>query len=320
MSNITNKTRIAGISQFMYKLLLLFLILVTVDFMVGELIHFAFSRQKSGALYRTGYSMDSTTADILIFGSSTANHSYDTKIFRNGIPGQTTYNCGNAGSSIFYHYSVLSSVLKRYTPKIIILDFVSGEFRYVLRHYDKLSYLLPFLKNHEDIQPIINLKSPFEKFKLVSNTYPYNSLLLSIMGGVFNIHSTNRVEDNGYVALEGVWNSEIKVDSIKHDYAMDSNKIHYFKEFINICINADTKLIISCSPSYKIKQHEDISLKLGKSISGMKGVEFIDFSNDTSFTNHRQLFRDVAHLNKKGAEKFSEIFVSKIMSDNQLNK
>jgi hypothetical protein len=294
------------------KILAFLIIYILIDYSIGGMIQYLFSKQKSGALYRTSYSMGKTTADILIFGASKANHSYNTEVFRKLMPDFTSYNSGNDGSSIFYHYTILKTVLKRYSPKIIILDFVPGEFRLVPGHYEKLSYLLPFVNDHREVRPMISLKSPYERIKLLSKIYPYNSLLLSIVGGVLNIHSTDDVEDDGYVALEGEWESAIKIDSLGYEYPLDKNKIDYFEEFIDDCLEAKVKLIISCAPSFVIKSQPDYSVSIGKEIAENKNIKFYDYTNDKNFINYPKLFRDIAHLNNNGAKKFTKILITDI--------
>ena len=300
----------SNLIKYLYKTLLFVALLLVIDFAVGNAIHYLFSKQKSGSIYRTLYSMDNTRADILIFGSSTASHSYKTSVFRELFPELTSYNCGNDGSSIFYHYAVLKMVLKRHTPKVVILDFIPGEFRFVPGHYEKLSYLLPFVKGREEFLPVALLRSPFENIKLLSKTYPYNSLLVPMLGGVFNIHSTNRSEDNGYVALQGQWDYEIGTDSLNSYYQLDSCKVNYFNAFIDDCLKAETTLYISCSPSYVKHLERDNSVLVAKEIARREEIKFFDFTNDTSFINNRHLFRDIAHLNDAGADKYTRMLIS----------
>lgn len=294
-----------------YKLVIFILMLILFDFLIGKAIQYSFSKQDSGALYRTTYSMDSTTAEILIFGSSKANHSYDTRIFRQLMPNLSSYNCGNDGSSIFYHYAVLKTILKRYLPKIIILDFVPGEFRLVPGHYEKLSYLLPFVNNHKEIREIVLLKSRYENIKLLSKVYPYNSLLVSIVGGMLNIHSTGQFADNGYVPLEGEWEADLETYYPGNNELLDSNKIYYFQAFLDECIKADIKLYICSSPGFIDLRNGDKSIVYGKKLAMEREVPYYDYSIDTTFINHRYLFRDIAHLNYLGAEKFTKNLISK---------
>ena len=139
---------------FFSKLIILFLFLFVSDFLIGNLLSYYYFNQKRGADYLTTYSIDSTKADVLIFGSSRASHHYRPPIFENHL-NLTCYNVGRDGSFLFYQYAVLKAVIKRYSPKIIILDFNDGEFSKDESNYDRISALLPYYKTHPEMRSII---------------------------------------------------------------------------------------------------------------------------------------------------------------------
>ena len=68
--------------KFLMKLFFLFITLVFLDFIIGGLLSIFYFKQQSGVQYRTTYSIEKTTADLLIFGSSTATHNYHPEIFQ----------------------------------------------------------------------------------------------------------------------------------------------------------------------------------------------------------------------------------------------
>ncbi|HXS59927.1 MAG TPA: hypothetical protein VN703_03845, partial [Candidatus Sulfopaludibacter sp.] len=121
---------------------------------IGNLLRTFYFKQQSGLQCRTTYSIEKTTANVLIFGSSAANHDYQTNTFTKRLD-TSFYNTGRDGISIFYEYAVLKAILKRYTPKIIILDFDQEEFIKNEASYDRLSALLPYYINHPEIRSII---------------------------------------------------------------------------------------------------------------------------------------------------------------------
>ena len=133
------------------------MLIIGVDFIIGNLLRKLYFSQISGLLHRTTYSIDKTEADILIFGSSRANHHYDSKLFEEST-GQYTYNTGRDGNFIFYQTALLKSILKRYKPKQIILDF-EGTFAFNQNDYDRIAALLPYYKSHKEIRDIVLLKS-----------------------------------------------------------------------------------------------------------------------------------------------------------------
>ena len=63
------------------------------------------------------------------------------------------------------------------------------------------------------IWPIVYLKSPFEKIKLISSVYPFNSLLISSITGSSDLHNKKGAEGDkkGYMPLYGVWKDSIMI-------------------------------------------------------------------------------------------------------------
>ncbi len=308
-----DKLKTKGVSTFALKIFLFLLIIFLLDLSIGSLLKYLYFQQDSGLLYRTTYSIDSTTAEIVIFGSSTANHHYYPSAFENRMH-MSLYNAGRDGNSIFYHYSVLQCMLKRYSPKIAILDFNAREFAKDERSYDRISSLLPYYDSHPEIRPIVDLKSPYEKVKLLSKIYPFNSLLFTIGVGNadMNKNRENINSEEGYIGLKRVWKKQIKTDTADSKYGLDSNKINIFKWFIRDCKNSNIKLYVIISPRFLKYKFEDQSINLAHSIVGEYNVPFFDFSADTSFLNNSSLFADVGHLNYIGAKIYSNKVIDKI--------
>ena len=111
--NLIKRIKAKKHSTFFLKGLCFLLILFILDFSIGNILRYLYFNQNAGLLYRTTYSLDSTNADFLIFGSSTANHHYDPYIFEKRL-NMSVYNTGRDANTIFYNYAVFQSILKRY--------------------------------------------------------------------------------------------------------------------------------------------------------------------------------------------------------------
>ncbi len=70
------------------------------DAVLGDVLKYYYFRQKSGWIYETNYAVEKSTEPLLIFGSSTATHDYDPKVFKSqlNIP---AHNVGKDGHLIF---------------------------------------------------------------------------------------------------------------------------------------------------------------------------------------------------------------------------
>ncbi len=307
--------------KFLIRLFLLFITVIVFDFIIGSLLGLFYFKQNSGFLYRTTYAIEKTTQDVIIFGSSTATHDYHPGIFEERL-NLSYYNVGRDGNTILYDYAILKSILKRYTPKIVILDFDINEFRKTLESYDRLSPLLPYYKTHPEIHSIVELKSPYEKYKLLSKIYPYNSLIFSMIGGnmeyfnveYFNNRQRNRdMNTNGYFPLTSVWKEPKRKEPNSINYELDSNKIKMYEGFIKDCIGSKTELYIVCSPIFIKRGYVSPSIDLGEEIAKKYNVSFLDYSKDSTLLNTPKLFADMVHLNNDGAKAFSDKLIDTIL-------
>lgn len=305
------------VQYFLIKLAVFFAIIYILDFSVGSVLCYFYFKQESGLLYRTTYSIEKTKADILIFGSSRANHHYNPDVFEKRM-NQSYYNVGRDGNFILYHSAVLKGVLKRHSPKIVILDIVHGEFEQNQYSYDRLSSLLPYYRSHPEMRSIINLKSRYEKIKMLSYIYPYNSLMFTIAAGNAEFNKKRKSDIKGYVPITRIWYEPIQIDNSSSCYEIDSIKVNAYKTFIQDCIHSKVKLYIVCSPYFIKSNHTDCSVIIGQEIAKENNIDFFDYSKDSIFMNNSRLFSDIAHLNDSGAIVFSNMLIDKINKIKQI--
>ncbi len=284
---------------------LLFLMLVAVaDFITGSVLKYFYFRQSSGWEYRTKYSIEDTKAEVLIFGASRAQQQYNPLYIEDSLQ-QTCYNVGRDGTSFFYHYALLQSVLKRYTPKMIILDCEYGALKYSESSYDRLSSLLPFYDTHPEMRRIIELRGPYEKYKLLSKIYPYNSFIFKIAIGNLESNKKRHEDIKGYVELTHRLNEPKRTVDYTIPYPLDTIKVNMLLSFIDECKTKNIKLFLVCSPYYLNTIGNDQSFALTKKIADEKNIDFFDYSKDSLFLNNPMLFDDTVHLNSSGSKIFS---------------
>ena len=290
-----------------------FLVLVIVaDKITGSILNYLYRGQKSGWDYETKYSIENAKADVLIFGASRAQQQYIPLSIEDSLH-MTCYNVGRDGTPFFYHYAVLQGVLKRYTPKIIILDCEYGVLKNSSSSYDRLSCLLPLYKDHPEIRPVVELRSPFEKYKLLSRTYPYNSLIFKIAAGNLESSKAKNETIKGYLKLTRSLNEPIKtIDYTFDKYELDSLKVKMLQSFIDDCKQRNIKLFLICSPYYINSIGTDHSLEIVKEKAKENYLDYLDYSKDQYFERSPQLFDDTVHVNFTGAKIFSAIVAGDI--------
>ena len=303
-----------GYQYFFLKLGIFTIILFIADFLVGNIFRAFYLKQKSGWEYRTKYAIEDTKADILIFGSSRAQQQYNPVYFEDRLKA-SCYNVGRDGQVILYQYPVLQAILKRYTPKAIILECDNRMFIETKDAYERLSCLLPFYEKHPEIRAALKLKNSNEQIKLLSHMYPYNSTFFKIVQGIFKKED----EDiKGYVALKGVLIEEIRKVDLGKSYKLDTNRIAFYRSFIALCSKAGVKLVITASPYFSKESGNDTSLTIAKKIAYENNIPFYDLSKGHLLLSKSNLFDDTAHVNQTGAKILSNIVIDSILFNNNL--
>ena len=302
-----------GYLYLVIKLAAFLLLAFFFDLIIGGIFNKFYRSQTSGWEYRTKYSIEDTKADILIFGASRAQQQYNPTYFEERMQ-QTCYNVGRDGEPIFYYYAVLKGILSRHLPKMIILDIENSVFKESEASYDRISILLPFYKSHPEMRSIIDLRGPYEKYKLQSSIYPYNSMLLKIVNGNIKSGTKDKEDINGYVPLLRSLNEPARTVDLSKPYNVDSNKLNCYKAFIYDCKKANIKLYIINSPYYFNSIGRDSSMEIAKDIAYKSAIDFIDFSKDEFFLKSPHLFDDTVHVNMAGSTIFSNKVIDSILS------
>ncbi|MFH1119619.1 MAG: hypothetical protein V1775_07325 [Bacteroidota bacterium] len=297
------------VKRIIINILLLTATVFVLDFVIGRTLRYYYFLEESGIHYRTAYSINTTTAEFLILGSSRATHHYVPDVFEE-CTGMSFYNTGRQGTGIFHQLAVLTAILKRYKPKVIILDY-AGDFRLGDNTYARLSSLLPYYREHEELRWIVHLKSPWEKIKLLSEIYPFSSQVQQIILGNLEFNKIKEKDDRGYVPLNARWQADIdSVDNLP-EFGLDTLKIKAFRQLIRMAKGAGARVFIVRSPVFcKTTWNDDVEICIEQSKA--EGVPFWDFSQDTLFLNHKHLFKDPGHLNHEGALIFSRIISDSI--------
>ncbi len=301
------------VSRFLCKAVLFLCLMVVLDQLIGAGLRYFYFRTTSGLFYRLTYSLDKTDQDILIFGSSRASHHYVPDVFEKGLK-MSFYNNGEDGQGILMSLAILRSTLKRYVPKIIILDIlpsdltVGSEFS-----FERLGALLPYYTKHPELRDLIERRSRMEKIKMLSQIYPFNSAVLGIVIGNFEFNKKRKGDIKGYMPLPfgkefQVYNSENAQKSIQ----IDPNKIRALEEFCFLASKAGSKVFLVVSPFYLKDTVNVQEIAAIKAISKKFNVPFSDNSQNDFFLHRKFLFSDMNHLNEKGALLFSEMLLKNI--------
>jgi hypothetical protein len=296
--------------QLIKKTSLFLITLVILDVLLGGMARYSFFTQKSGKYYRMTYAIEQTTDSLIIFGSSHAINHYIPSIIEDSI-GFSCYNAGIQGQGIMMFSTIQKILIQRYHPKIVLLNIDPEFLQTYKQRYDLLSDLYPYYFKHKKIiGDILKYKSKYERIKLLSELFQYNSTIVHIIKYWF-IHQNSY---KGYRPLKGeipysvLKNTNSKNETKNDNLKIDTVFVSKFKEFINTTLQSDAALIFMVSPViYKSNIENNKSFALIKEITKKFDIPMLNYRNDPSFLGKNKLFRDESHLNGEGAQVFSKI-------------
>lgn len=289
------------------KLLVFALILLVFDWGYGHVCHYLINHPKGGGLKLDQYICDSTKADILIFGSSKAKNQYDPEILEDTI-GMSVFNCGSHGMGVIYHYGRWKIISKRYVPKVVVYE-VLPIVDMMVRDDNSIfiNPLRPYYGKVEGVDSIFWKIDPTEKFKMMAKTYQYHSLIDYI-----SCYRTSNWLRNGYSRPGDRFLDPKTVQYDPFEYQVDSIKWYYMERFVKE-VSSQAQLIIAVSPMYSFHEDHGGLTKLKELCKECK-VPLLDHFCDTSFVDNPNLYIDMAHLNRTGAEKWSMMIASELKS------
>ncbi len=306
---------------FIKKIGLFVLVLCAVDFLLGAALEKLFYLQRGGKYSRiTRAIYQNSGTDVLVLGSSTAHRHYIPSIISDETR-LTCYNAGTKGQRMIFNLALQESIYNHYKPKYIILNIDPKFLSDHKKQYEKLADLLPYYRKNRSLEDILSKRSRFEKYKLISNLYPYNSTLAHIFYYLF----TEQRDDDGFRPLRGTIKPRVKKKSnvntqpiineleTGESETVDLESINAFKRFIDNCKKNGTHLILVTSPNFSGQNYsEEPSFTEIKRIANSNDIPFIDFSSHQEFSLNGQLFHDYQHLNERGAKKFTHLLADEL--------
>jgi hypothetical protein len=307
-----------------FRNLLIFISLIVLfDFMIGSMMNYLYFYPGLKSQNELSYAIESSDEQILIFGASTADNHFNSDIIRKRT-GFSCYNAGYGGQSILFIEALNRCILKRHKPRLIVLNLDWS--LYDSESFDKLGVLLPYYSNHPEIRDIIEKRSRFEKVKLLSRIYPFNSSMYTIGQQFFG--TPRDTIKNGFNPISRSF--KINYDGLKKDLSVIPQihpaKLEAYNGFIKQCKENRVNLIFTISPVYDSTFVNTGLFLFADSLAKSNNIRLINFAVNDAFYNKDLLFLDHGHLNNQGANLFSEMIAdslskyldsnSKLVTDN----
>ncbi len=263
-------------------------------------------------------------ADIVINGSSKARMQISTRII-DSILNVNSYNLGMRGAEFNPQNFQFKQYLKHNTKPKIVIQVVS--FGYLHKYEELISYekFIPYLNKKE----VRELCKQYKGFTFLDYHVPfmkYAGQYDLIINGLLNTIGVDRNKDTSY---KGYSSQNKKWDATFEDFKksnpdgfsvkMDSLYKTEFEKYITNCATKNIKLYLVYPPTYheskKYMHNRAEIITYYKNMANKYQISFLDYS-DNELTLSKDNFYNSQHLNKKGAEIFTEILANNI---NQIN-
>src|SRR6478735_2467100 len=309
--NTKEKQHAIKLIKNIFILIVLFFI---VDRILGFLIAYKFQKAEYGEIQTFTHSITDPTEDIFIYGSSRALHGYDCNMMSQ-VTGYSCFNNGKENSTILYHNLMLSQMLKKHTPALIILDFAPKELSWCESENSRnvlANTILPYAIHDTAFAHIAKQQFPQEYIKAeLSWLYAYKSAIIPLFNSTKTLDKT---EPDGYRPLDG---SKVKAKPLDYGNEVeepDSVAKNAFNAFVQTVIKKNIRLYVIQSPIYVKPYKSTPSIDYAKTVLKKYNIEFWDYAFDSAFYKPG-LFYDYIHLNKTGAALFSKKIAERIKAD-----
>lgn len=290
-----------------YFVAIILFIVFGFDIMIGAVSKQAIKSVNDVGLNQTNsaQALFKRKADVLILGSSRANHSFDCKIMHNEL-GLSCYNAGRDGMNIMYDGMILFSYLERYIPKLVVLDLNASMLDDSWN--ETWQEMLCFYGMSEAVDEVINSQAkPIEMLKLQSNIYRYNKTWEWLLKARL---SQDQSFLDGYRPMPVQHDSPGTVDSVNQTFKADKNNLEMLDKIVKRCKDRGIQLIITYSPSLIVDSGN--FAKFLFDYGRKNNLVVFNWNGDVEYSSNPQWFYDKTHLNEDGAKNFTIDFVEKL--------
>lgn len=288
-----------AMKKYIIHIFLFFVIILTIDICFGKAYDYMASHAKGGETKATYDFLMEDQYDIIVMGSSRANHHYVPSVIENST-GMTCYNAGLDGNGIILMYGRYKLITNRYNPKVILYDvepfFDIIEYDYDDHHRRYLADLKPYFFQ-PGIKEIFKDVGWTEAVKAHSSLFRYNGIYFSYLRNYIKAVPSS---DNGYLPLLGSISEEPKKMESPVQ-VIDSLKLSYIRKIVRDAQSRGIEFVFVTSPKYRA---DSVSIQPVKDIADELGVPFWDYTDAPEFQK-MEYFKDPMHLNDEGAKKFT---------------
>lgn len=269
--------------KFLLKVALFFVLVAVLDVICGWGFDILRSKARGGQTHKNEYIANECVDDILILGSSKADHHYVPSVFEDSL-GLTCYNAGGMGCGIIPAYVRYKMVSERKKPKLVIYEVTPGYDYLVDNGYSSyLGVIRQYTDNKMVRDVYIDFSDELEGLRLVSNMYHNNSKL------IMNVKDLLAKSDEfkGYEPLYGKMSTpkNNSAEKANETVSVDTLKWSYMERLVEKTKKDSVPLVFIISPSYGGKLSADYEPII--QFCKKNGIPLIDNIGNLSFVSNK---------------------------------
>ena len=283
-------------------------LLIAIDLLFGYLSDVYVKKYGLHGDYKSvEYVIKECKDDVLLIGSSVVINSLMPTVIEDSL-GVTCFNTGANSQTLPYFHTILNCILRRYTPKMIVLglrpDELSG------KDIGRYNLLVPYYHTGiNEIDSILESQDKREKYLLQSNLYRYNTIWFRIL--LYHFIRGHENTSKGFLAHEKPLLPPYMTNSTGSQ-EISASKMGLFADIIGKCKERDIEIVVYSPPMYTIYKEKTGTIKELERICGENNIPYYYDTQDKTFLDHQDWFYDNVHLNKYGALEYSKIFASRL--------
>jgi|WetSurMetagenome_2_1015567.scaffolds.fasta_scaffold00486_20 hypothetical protein len=261
-------------------------------------------------------------ADIIIFGASNALRGLDTEVFEKRT-GASTYSLAVNGLNFRIQYLRFRLLLAHNKkPKLIINAVSAATFEKTPELYNPDQFL-PFLLYNKSLENVLKEYSDFKKADYNIPLIRYfgkKEAFIHILQLLINPSSNRARRINGYMPNDQEWTSDLekaKAVAPTREFVLDNSLVTLFNKYVAECKDQNIGLVFVNMPEYIEGQsyvaNRDVMLAPIYKSSSENQISFFNYLKD-SISCDKKYFFNTGHLNKYGAEVFTNRLIDDMIS------
>lgn len=249
--------------------------------------------------------------DIVIIGESRASCHFIPSVLEDSLK-MTAINAATHGSSMTQQAAVIRMMLNRHVPILLLWEVnpMGLMDTWLDEELDGMMDLAPFYGVDSLSRSLICQRGEFEYIKMLSQSYRNNNkltdYLLILLKGKYNDLL------KGYTRFPATGKHPSK-KIVTYEEDLSQDKLNLLEETLKYIQKKECKVVLVSSPQWGVSNlNETTQAKAFETLVDSLGIPYLNHRYDERFKCDSTYYKDVYHLNEKGATAYMHFFIPEL--------